>query len=351
MATNTMRPPLKCFIASAFERADVDVIYDKVVVRLLRGLQIQPRRVDREIHNDDIDDKIIELIDAADFCIADLTYARPSVYYEAGYAWGQAKPVIYIARKDHFKPKDEDKEGNERIHFDLQMKNIISWTKPDGDFADRLKRRIQHVIRPLVAQHQAEMKASAHAATFASLSVVERRNTLMATCVKEAKRAGIKAHYDKHSTAIAAEPEFFYNKRGALLQTIRFFPAERVTKAQLKLYASPLFGSLTGGIAHRRRLRHVIIPTLNRVSAHTVNSWLNYWTPVEDKTFTHRLPDGNHPDAAVLRVIDKIESPEALTERLRPILEGIVRGDTQPTEPVVVPPEIPLRRAGRGGVK
>jgi nucleoside 2-deoxyribosyltransferase len=54
-------------------------------------MKIEPLRVDQIEHNDDIDDKIIELIKKCDFCIADLTYARPSVYYEAGYVYGLKK--------------------------------------------------------------------------------------------------------------------------------------------------------------------------------------------------------------------------------------------------------------------
>jgi len=51
-------------------------------------MEIKPYRVDIIEHNDDIDNKIIELILKCDICIADLTYSRPSVYYE-GNQWGQ----------------------------------------------------------------------------------------------------------------------------------------------------------------------------------------------------------------------------------------------------------------------
>ncbi|MEO7841617.1 MAG: hypothetical protein ABIU06_19930 [Anaerolineales bacterium] len=93
---------MKCFIASAFGHDDVDAIYDRCIIPILRKLSVTPLRVDRVEHNEDIDNKIFELLDSADFAIADLTYARPSVYYEAGYAAGKLKPVIYIAKRDHF---------------------------------------------------------------------------------------------------------------------------------------------------------------------------------------------------------------------------------------------------------
>ena len=135
--------PLKCFVASAFDRPDVDEVFTKVLVPLLRKLGIRPLRVDRVEHNDDIDDKIFALLDESDFCIADLSYARPSVYYEAGYAAGKGKPVIYLARRDHFKAKQNDPNGNFRVHFDLQMKNIIPWSAAFGDLTMRVERKRQ----------------------------------------------------------------------------------------------------------------------------------------------------------------------------------------------------------------
>ena len=87
---------LRCFIASAFEKNDVDTIFTKVVQPVLSKKGIISLRVDRVEHNDDIDDKILELIKECDFCIADLTYARPSVYYEAGQvAWHGETCNIY----------------------------------------------------------------------------------------------------------------------------------------------------------------------------------------------------------------------------------------------------------------
>jgi nucleoside 2-deoxyribosyltransferase len=140
---------MKCFVASAFDRKDVDAIYDRAVRPTLKQLKVSPLRVNRVLHNEDVDDKIFELLDAADICIADLTYARPSVYYEARYAFAAGKPVIYIAREDHFQPLADDPEGNLRIHFDLQMKNIIPWKEANRKFADALRGRIRHVMRPL----------------------------------------------------------------------------------------------------------------------------------------------------------------------------------------------------------
>jgi nucleoside 2-deoxyribosyltransferase len=156
-----MSNSIRCFVASAFDHVDVDAIYDKAIGPVLRILECSPQRVDRVVHNDDIDKKILALIESCNFCIADLTYARPSVYYEAGYAFGIGRPVIYIARSDHFRDTHGDVVGNLRVHFDLQMKNIIPWKEPNAAFIKRLKSQVSLVIKPIqkLMAHAAEERA------------------------------------------------------------------------------------------------------------------------------------------------------------------------------------------------
>jgi hypothetical protein len=91
----------------------------------------------------------IDEIEKAHFLLADLTYARPSVYFEAGYGQ-RSVSVIYTARVDHFRARDGDPSGNLRVHFDLQMKNIITWTEPlSKKFQKRLQSRITKVLLPI----------------------------------------------------------------------------------------------------------------------------------------------------------------------------------------------------------
>jgi nucleoside 2-deoxyribosyltransferase len=165
---------MRGFVASAFGHDDVDAIYDRAIVPVLRELGLTPLRVDRHEHNEDIDDKIFELLDAADLCIADLTYARPSVYYEAGYAFARGTPVVYIARADHFRPRVGDPVGNLRVHFDLQMKNIIAWTSPNDTFRKQLKARLRHVTAPLMRARDADKAEREMIRAFEGRSLVDR---------------------------------------------------------------------------------------------------------------------------------------------------------------------------------
>ena len=182
---------LRCFIATAFNKNDVDNIYDKIFVPVLKQLSIKPLRVDRVEHNDDIDDTIFLLLDNADFW-ADLTYARPSVYYEAGYGFGKGKPIIYTARSDHFKDKLNDPEGLKRIHFDLQMKNIIPWSIPNKTFLKKLETRIKKVIRPILIQNIKKQKELTEEIDFSRFSQIERTKIIVSNAKNILKRRGFK---------------------------------------------------------------------------------------------------------------------------------------------------------------
>ena len=61
---------------------------------------LSAKRIDDQISNEKITDRIVKAIEDADFVIADVTYGKPNVYWEAGYAHGLGKTPIYIAQKD-----------------------------------------------------------------------------------------------------------------------------------------------------------------------------------------------------------------------------------------------------------
>ena len=168
---------ISCFVACAFGKDDVDEIYQNALLPVLKLMEITPYRVDQIEHNDDIDDKIIELILKCDICIADLTYSRPSVYYETGYFKGLGKSVIFIARKDHFLPKTEDVYGNFKIHFDLQMKNIIPWSSTSriDTFKRKLLSRLKLVLKPLLQRIEKDHKQEKDRLDFSRLSQKDKQ--------------------------------------------------------------------------------------------------------------------------------------------------------------------------------
>lgn len=67
-------------------------------------------RIDRTEHNNQITDEIMAAIRSAEFMVADFTGHRAGVYYEAGFARGLGRSVVYCCREDAFKDR----------HFDYQ---------------------------------------------------------------------------------------------------------------------------------------------------------------------------------------------------------------------------------------
>jgi hypothetical protein len=139
------RNKIYCFVAIRLGCSDTDSIYD-VIANTVSEFGLEPRRIDRIEHIDNINQKIISELNEADISIVDLTYARPSVYFEAGYAFRKI-PVIYTCRKDHLRNEDD----NLKIHFDTDRYPIVFWDNPDDrSFVSSLRSRLQYVIDNLV---------------------------------------------------------------------------------------------------------------------------------------------------------------------------------------------------------
>jgi nucleoside 2-deoxyribosyltransferase len=162
----------------AFFRPDTEDMFEKSIRRALEEEGVQAIRVDKVEHNDNIDDRIFSEIESSDFAIADLTYARPSVYYEAGFA-ERAIPVIYTIRRDHLKPRADDEFGVLQLHFDLAMRNVIDWATPDDEiFLERLRSRIKLIAGPIAAARESDRGEVEAARRFGRLSISERGELL-----------------------------------------------------------------------------------------------------------------------------------------------------------------------------
>jgi hypothetical protein len=90
-----------------------------------------------------IDDHLRVALRQARFVVADLTYGNRGAYWEAGFAEGQNKPVIYTCRKDVW----SDKANSESKHFDTNHLNTIIWEPENLDSArDRLTAMIRATL-------------------------------------------------------------------------------------------------------------------------------------------------------------------------------------------------------------
>jgi hypothetical protein len=94
-------------------------------------------RLDYVEHSDNIHDRIMADIRRAQFVVADFTGHRAGVYFEAGFALGLGKPVIWTCRADYFE--------REKVHFDTRPYNYIVWRETE-ELRSRLATRIAAVI-------------------------------------------------------------------------------------------------------------------------------------------------------------------------------------------------------------
>ena len=177
---------IKCFVAMAFGHKDCDLIYDRHILPILSKLEVTPIRVDRKQHRDDLNNFIIRMIKECDIVLADLTYARPSVYYEAGFA-ERFSPVVYTIRTDHLSRSQSDEQL--RVHFDLEMKKIVDWRDPnDNTSSKRLKERLTYFLKPIIVDNAEKEKEQLEKQNFSKLSISERCNIVNASISSELKK-------------------------------------------------------------------------------------------------------------------------------------------------------------------
>jgi nucleoside 2-deoxyribosyltransferase len=96
----------------------------------------EPIRMDAVEHSNKIDDEIIAQIRAAKFVVADFTGQRGGVYFEAGFALGLGKRVIWCVEDSDLK----------NIHFDNRQYNFLRWK---ADNVSSFKHALQHRIEAL----------------------------------------------------------------------------------------------------------------------------------------------------------------------------------------------------------
>lgn len=131
--------PGRCFVAMWFSDVTRGA-YESGIEPAVKDAGFTPIRIDQKEHNNEIPDEIIAEIRDCEFMVADFTGQRAGVYYEAGFAMGLGRKVIWCCRKDEI--------DSGLLHFDTNHKNHIAWTAP-AELRERLYRRIRATILEL----------------------------------------------------------------------------------------------------------------------------------------------------------------------------------------------------------
>ena len=127
--------PGTCFVAMWFDDAETGAAYRDGIEPAVRSAGFTPIRIDEKEHNNQIADEIMAEIRGAQFTVADFTGDRAGVYYEAGFARGLGREVIYSCRNDWLG----------RCHFDTRGINHIVWTET-AELKTKLENRIKVTI-------------------------------------------------------------------------------------------------------------------------------------------------------------------------------------------------------------
>jgi nucleoside 2-deoxyribosyltransferase len=126
-----------CFVAMSFDPSRQ--LYREAIETAIHNAGYQPVLIDtRHIDSDKtINDRIIAEVRACKFCVADFTGQRNGVYFEAGFALGLGKPIIYACEYNDFK---------ENSHFDLKPFQHILYNDVQ-ELGEQLKAKIDAWIQ------------------------------------------------------------------------------------------------------------------------------------------------------------------------------------------------------------
>ncbi|MCB0471891.1 MAG: nucleoside 2-deoxyribosyltransferase [Flavobacteriaceae bacterium] len=122
----------RCFIAMSFSPEATEI--RDAIKEVLYKLGFIPILIDEVHYESDItiNDALIAEIKKCKFMVADFTEHKYGVYFEAGYALGLKRPVIYTCKKDDFS----------KTHFDTNHYPHIIYTNAD-ELKEKLKNKIE----------------------------------------------------------------------------------------------------------------------------------------------------------------------------------------------------------------
>jgi nucleoside 2-deoxyribosyltransferase len=128
-------------MAMPFDDPDLDKIFTDHFKSAVKATGFDLKRLDEGQPAGLIDDRLRVEIRQSRFLIADLTHNNNGAYWEAGYAEGLGKPVIYTCRKDVF---DNPQKGT---HFDTNHHLTVVW-EPDKlpEAVEKLKATIRATL-------------------------------------------------------------------------------------------------------------------------------------------------------------------------------------------------------------
>lgn len=128
----------QAFMAMKFNDKELDRVYEQCLKPAVEATGFDLRRVDEGQPAGLIDDQLRVRIRAARFLIADLSHANNGVYWEAGFAEGLGKPVIYTCNRAMLE------NAESQPHFDTNHHLTVAW---DVERLDETAEKLKATIR------------------------------------------------------------------------------------------------------------------------------------------------------------------------------------------------------------
>ena len=135
----------KGFMAMKFGDPQLDAVFREYFKPAVLQAGFDLIRLDDEPRAGLIDDRLRLEIRTSRFLVADLTHANNGAYWEAGFAEGLGRPVIYTCRKDVF---DDPKT---KPHFDANHYLTVIWDPADPAAAAEQLKTVIRVTLPTEA--------------------------------------------------------------------------------------------------------------------------------------------------------------------------------------------------------
>ncbi|MBI3531316.1 MAG: hypothetical protein HY068_02350 [Burkholderiales bacterium] len=136
----------KGFMAMKFGDSQLDAVFRQYFKPAVHKAGFDLVRLDDEPRAGLIDDRLRLEIRTSRFLVADLSHANAGAYWEAGFAEGLGRPVIYTCRKDVF-----DNPAT-KPHFDTNHHLTVVWDPADAAAAAEQLKTVIRVTLPTEAK-------------------------------------------------------------------------------------------------------------------------------------------------------------------------------------------------------
>ncbi len=129
----------RVFMAMKYGDPDLDQIVNEYFKPAIASTGFELYRLDEAPKAGLIDDRLRIEIRTSKFLLSDLTHENAGAYWEAGFAEGLGKPVIYTCEKSKFE--------KQKTHFDTNHHLTVIWDKDNPQMAaERLKATIRATL-------------------------------------------------------------------------------------------------------------------------------------------------------------------------------------------------------------